>query len=74
MIKISIEERRELVAKKITEYLKYRAILKTILFCTDIEHAAGMREKLVNANVEEIKKNSNYVMQITGDNDEGKKN
>ena len=71
---IVIEERRELVAKKITEYLKsIGQFSKTILFCTDIEHAAGMREKLVNANVEEIKKNSNYVMQITGDNDEGKK-
>ena len=67
-----IEERRE-VAKKITEYLKsIGRFSKTILFCTDIEHAAGMREKLVNTNIEEIK-NSNYVMQITGDNDEGKK-
>ena len=71
---IVIEERREFVAKKITEYLKsIGRFSKTILFCTDIEHAAGMREKLVNTNIEEIKKNSNYVMQITGDNDEGKK-
>ena len=71
---IVIDERRKLVANKITEFLKGNDRLsKTIVFCIDIEHAEGMRTALANANADMVLKNNKYVMQITGDNDEGKK-
>lgn len=71
---IVIDERRELVAKKITEFLKgYDRFAKTIVFCVDIEHAEGMRTALANANADLFKANDKYVMQITGDNEEGKR-
>jgi len=71
---IIVEERRKLVANKITEFLKGNGrFAKTIVFCIDIEHAEGMRTALANANADEVAKNSKYVMQITGDNEEGKR-
>ncbi|MGZ5568506.1 MAG: EcoAI/FtnUII family type I restriction enzme subunit R, partial [Limisphaerales bacterium] len=69
-----VEERRMLVAQKITEFLKGSdRFSKTIVFCVDIEHAEGMRKELANANVDLVAANSKYVMQITGDNQEGKR-
>lgn len=71
---IIVEERRKLVAKKITEFLKgYDRFAKTIVFCVDIEHAEGMRTALANANADLFAQNNKYVMQITGDNEEGKR-
>lgn len=71
---IVVEERRKLVAKKITQFLKgYDRFAKSIVFCVDIEHAEGMRTALANANSDLFKQNSKYVMQITGDNLEGKR-
>ena len=71
---IVVDERREIVAKKVTEFLKgYDRFAKTIVFCVDIEHAEGMRSALANANADLVKENSKYVMQITGDNEEGKR-
>ena len=69
-----VEERRQLVARKITEFLKGSdRFAKTIVFCVDIEHAEGMRRELANANADLVAANSKYVMQITGDNQEGKR-
>ena len=71
---IVVEERRKLVAAKVTEFLKgYDRFAKTIIFCIDIEHAEGMRTALANANADLFTENSKYVMQITGDNLEGKR-
>ena len=72
--RIVVDERTELVAKRITQYLKNNNRFdKTIVFCTDIDHASRMRQALVNENSDLVSKNPKYVMQITGDNDEGKK-
>lgn len=69
-----IEERTELVASKITEFLKgYDRFAKTIVFCRDIDHAERMRSALANQNSDLVAKNHKYIMRITGDNDEGKK-
>ncbi len=69
-----VEERRRLIARKVTEFLKGTdRFSKTIVFCVDIEHAEGMRSELVNANADLAKANSKYIMRITGDNDEGKR-
>lgn len=70
---IVVDERRSLVAAKVTEFLKgYDRFAKTIVFCVDIEHAEGMRTELANVNSDLFSKNNKYVMQITGDNKEGK--
>jgi type I restriction enzyme R subunit len=69
-----VEERRKIVAAKITEFLKgYDRFAKSIVFCIDIEHAEGMRTALANANADLVAQNSKYIMQITGDNQEGKR-
>ncbi len=71
---IVVDERRILVAKKITELLKGTdRFSKTIVFCCDIEHAEGMRNAIANQNSDLVAENYKYVMQITGDNDEGKR-
>jgi hypothetical protein len=62
------------VAAKITEYLKATdRYAKTIVFCEDIDHAARMRQALSNANADLCATQPNYVVQITGDNPEGKR-
>ena len=72
--KLVIEERRRLVAQKVTEFLKGSdRFSKTIVFCVDIEHAEGMYKEFVNTNADLMSKDSRYVMQITGDNLEGKR-
>jgi type I restriction enzyme R subunit len=69
-----IEERTELVAKKLTEFLKgYDRFAKTIVFCVDIDHAERMRTALAKHNADLVAENYKYIMQITGDNEEGKR-
>lgn len=68
-----LEARTNLVAQKVTEYLKATdPYAKTIVFCEDIDHAERMRQALVNLNPELVKENRKYVMRITGDEQEGK--
>lgn len=69
-----IEERTELVAKKVTEFLKgFDRFAKTIIFCVDIDHAERMRTAIAKHNADLVAENYKYVMQITGDNEEGKR-
>lgn len=71
---IVIDERTKLVAEKITDYLKRTdRYAKTIVFCVDIDHAERMRQALVELNQDLCAENHKYIMRITGDNDEGKK-
>lgn len=68
-----LEKRTELVAKKVSEFLKANDLFdKTIVFCENIDHAERMREALVNENPDLAGENRKYVMRITGDNQEGK--
>lgn len=68
-----LERRDEVVAAKITEYLKATdRHAKTIVFCEDIDHASRMRQALANANADIAASQPLYVVQITGDNAEGK--
>jgi type I restriction enzyme R subunit len=69
-----IDERTDTVAQKLTEFLKgYDRFAKTIVFCVDIDHAERMRSALARHNADLVSVNSQYIMQITGDNDEGKR-
>ena len=68
-----LEKRTELVAAKVTEFLRATdRFAKTIIFCENIDHAERVRQAMVNANPDLAAANSKYVMRITGDNDEGK--
>lgn len=69
-----IDERTKAVAARVTEFLqKTNPMDKTIVFCVDIEHAERMRRALTNANPEQARKSHKYVMRITGDENEGKR-
>ena len=69
-----IDERTNIVAKKVSEFLKgYDRYAKTIVFCNDIDHAERMRSALISHNSDIAIQNDKYVMQITGDNEEGKR-
>lgn len=68
-----IKERTEIVAKKITQFLKETdRFSKTIVFCVDVDHAERMRVALVNENCDIVKDHPTYIMRITGDSKEGK--
>jgi len=68
-----IDDRTKLVARKVSEFLKEGGdrFQKTIVFCVDEEHAARMRQALINENKDLCDKNQRYVMRITGSDAEG---
>jgi type I restriction enzyme R subunit len=69
-----IEERTQLVAHLVSEHLKNtNRMHKTILFCRDIQHAEEMRRALINENGDLFSQNFKYIMRITGDNPDGKR-
>ncbi len=68
-----LEKRTELVAHKITEFLRLTDRFdKAIVFCEDIDHAERMRKALVNENADLAAVNAKYIMRMTGDENEGK--
>ncbi|MFZ2220430.1 MAG: DEAD/DEAH box helicase family protein [Rhodoferax sp.] len=72
--KLVLENRDDVVARKITEYLKATdRYAKTIVFCEDIDHAVRMRQALSNANADICATHPRYVVRITGDHPEGKR-
>ena len=80
---IVIEERDIEIAKRIIKYIEENdRLAKTIVFCDDIEHAERMRIALINEHAvycknnnknNLVKEDSRYIMRITGDDSEGKK-
>ena len=70
---IIIEDRVQQVASEITRYLKATdRMAKTIVFCANEDAAERMRIALVNLNSDMVKKNSDYVVRITGSDVYGK--
>ncbi len=71
--RIVLDDRTKLAAKKVTEFLKESGdrFQKTIVFCVDQEHAARMRQALINENADLVAENHRYVMRITGSDKEG---
>jgi len=63
-----LDDRTKLVAAKVTEFLRESGdrYQKTIVFCVDEEHAARMRQALINDNKDLCDENARYVMRITG--------
>ncbi len=70
---IVLDDRTKLTAKKVTEFLKESGdrFQKTIVFCVDEEHAARMRQALINENADLVAENQRYVMRITGSDKDG---
>ena len=70
-----LDERTKLVARKVTAFLKESGdrFQKAIVFCVDQEHAARVRQALINENADLVEKNHRYVMRITGADLEGQK-
>jgi len=68
-----IDDRTKLVAQKVTQFLKESGdrYQKTIVFCVDQEHAARMRQALINENADLVAENARYVMRITGNDSDG---
>ena len=68
-----IDGRTKLVAQKVTQFLKESGdrFQKAIVFCVDREHAARMRQALINENADLVDGNPRYVMRITGGDAEG---
>jgi len=71
---IVVEERQDIVAQRITDYMKDNdcRYAKTIVFCENIDHADAMVLKLKNLNSDLVAENSKYIMKITGDDEIGK--
>lgn len=69
-----LDDRTKLVAKRVSDFLKESGdrMQKTIVFCVDQEHAARMRQALINENADLVKENHRYVMRITGGDKDGK--
>lgn len=68
-----LDDRTKLVAKRISDFLKESGdrMQKTIVFCVDEEHAARMRQALINENADLVAANRKYVLRITGSDTEG---
>lgn len=68
-----IDDRTRVVAQQVTQFLKESGdrYQKAIIFCVDQEHAARMRQALINQNADLVAENGNYVMRITGSDAEG---
>ena len=68
-----LDGRTRAVARNVTEFLKESGdrFQKTIIFCVDQEHAARIRQALINENADLAGDNHRYVMRITGNDAEG---
>jgi type I restriction enzyme R subunit len=63
---VALRARTQAIAKHLTEFLrKTDRMSKTIVFCVDQEHAAEMREALVNLNVDITALHPDYVARVT---------
>lgn len=70
---VILEDRINEVASEITEYLKATdRMQKTIVFCATEDAADRMRSALIKLNSDMVKKDSDYVVRITGSDTYGK--
>lgn len=70
---IIVEERREIVARRITDYMIQNNCRygKTIVFCENREHAAAMTCLLRKMSEDLVAENSKYIMRIVSNDSEG---
>lgn len=65
---IALRARTKAIAKHLTGFLKGSdRFAKTIVFCVDQEHAAEIRQELVNLNNDLVQQYPDYVCRVTSD-------
>lgn len=65
---IALRSRTRAMAKHLTDFLKGTdRFAKTLIFCVDPEHAAEMRQELLNLNSDLVKNHPDYVCRVTAD-------
>jgi type I restriction enzyme, R subunit len=65
---IALRARTKAIARHLADFLKGTdRFAKTIVFCVDQEHAAEMRQELVNLNSDLVKQYPDYVCRVTSD-------
>lgn len=65
---VALRSRTRAMARHLTDLLKGTdRFAKTIVFCVDQEHAAEMRQELINFNSDLVKQYPDYVCRVTAD-------
>lgn len=65
---VALRARTKAIAKHLSDFLKGTdRFAKTIVFCVDQEHAAELRQELVNLNSDLVKQYPDYVCRVTAD-------
>jgi type I restriction enzyme, R subunit len=65
---IALRSRTRAIARHLTDLLKGTdRFAKTLVFCVDQEHAAEMRQELLNLNNDLVKQHPDYVCRVTAD-------
>lgn len=65
---VALRSRTRAMAKHLTDLLKGTdRFAKTIVFCVDQEHAAEIRQELINLNSDLVKQYPDYVCRVTAD-------
>ncbi|MFT3790488.1 MAG: DEAD/DEAH box helicase family protein [Rudaea sp.] len=65
---VALRARTKAMAKHLTDFLRGGdRFAKTLVFCVDQEHAAEMREELVNLNSDLMREYPDYVCRVTAD-------
>ncbi|WP_244841562.1 EcoAI/FtnUII family type I restriction enzme subunit R [Aeromonas allosaccharophila] len=65
---IALRSRTRAIAKHLTDFLKGTdRFAKTLIFCVDQEHAAEMRQELLNLNSDLVMQYPDYVCRVTAD-------
>ncbi|MGG7056609.1 EcoAI/FtnUII family type I restriction enzme subunit R [Nitrosomonas sp. ANs5] len=65
---VALRARTQAIARHLADFLKGTdRFAKTIVFCVDQEHAAEMRQELVNLNSDLVKQYPDYVCRVTAD-------
>lgn len=68
---IALRARTQAMARHLTDLLKDTdRFAKTLVFCVDQEHAAEMRQALINLNSDLVQQYPNYVCRVTADEGE----
>ncbi len=65
---VALRSRTRAMARHLTDLLKgTNRFAKTLVFCVDQEHAAEMRQELLNLNSDLVRQHPDYVCRVTAD-------
>lgn len=65
---VALRARTRAIARHLTDFLKGAdRFAKTLVFCVDQEHAAEMRQELINLNSDLVQQYPDYVCRVTAD-------